>query len=557
VSTSEVGDSLFRQLIETAPDAMIGTDRQGRIVFVNAQAVSLFGYRREELIGRHIEVLVPDDLATEHQQLRQRYMAAPAHRSMGSGDPLRARRKDGTIFPVEISLSGLPTENGLIVSAAVRDISDRLRAEAERVRLKDEAERAALQNQLQRTQRMESLGHLAGGVAHDFNNLLAVMINYAAFISDAAESHLPDEPDVWTEIRHDAQQIVRAAGRGGDLTRQLLAFARQEVSRPQVITWATVVQGVEDMLRRSIGEHITLTIACADACPPVLADPGQLEQILVNLAVNARDAMPTGGSLTVQTDVVTVDADYVTRESVTPGTYARLRVSDTGTGMPRAVIDRIFEPFFTTKAPGQGTGLGLAMVYGIVTGAGGTVTVYSEEGLGTTISILLPITEQQPASGPAAEPEDDQLTGHGETVLLVEDEPSLQQVCRRILHNSGYHVLAPADTAAAVRLAEQHPGTIDLLLTDVVMPTMLGTGLAEAVTATRPQTRVLFMSGYATPVLAAHGTLDPAITLLEKPFTKRELLCAVHRTLNSPPLLGERSLEPAARGGGATSDANR
>jgi len=225
--------------------------------------------------------------------------------------------------------------------------------------------------------------------------------------------------------------------------------------------------------------------------------------------------------------------------------------------MPRAVIDRIFEPFFTTKAPGQGTGLGLAMVYGIVTGAGGTVTVYSEEGMGTTISILLPITEQQPASGPAAEPEDDQLTGHGETVLLVEDEPSLQQVCRRILHNSGYHVLAPADTAAAVRLAEQHPGTIDLLLTDVVMPTMLGTVLAEAVTAARPQTRVLFMSGYATPVLAAHGTLDPAITLLEKPFTKRELLCAVHRTLNSPPLPGERNVEPAARNGDASSDSLR
>ncbi|MEU4419255.1 PAS domain S-box protein [Actinoplanes sp. NPDC024001] len=527
-------DSLFRQLVDAAPDPMVGADRHGRIVFVNGQAERLFGYGRDELIGQPIEVLVPDDLAQAHREMRERYFANAVHRAMGGGEPLRARRKDGVVFPAEISLSGLRTDSGLIVSAAVRDISDRLRAEAERVRLREEADRAALQAQLLRTQRMESLGQLAGGVAHDFNNLLAVIVNYAAFISDSADEQHPagDGPEMWAEVRQDAQQIMRAARRGGDLTRQLLAFARQEVVRPQAVDWATVVHGVEDMLRRSIGEHITLSITCGGDCGPIMADPGQLEQVLVNLAVNARDAMPGGGTLSIETDSVMVDGDHVTHgPAIKPGEYARLRVSDTGTGMPREVVDRIFEPFFTTKAPGQGTGLGLAMVYGIVTGAAGTVTVCSEEGVGTTFSILLPVTDQRPTTARPAEPRLDQLAGHGETVLLVEDEPSLRQVCRRLLDTSGYQVLAPNDAAAAVELADRHPGSIDLLLTDVVMPTMLGTALAERVTAKRAGTKVLFMSGYATPFLATHGTLDPANTLLEKPFTRRELLTAVHQAL--------------------------
>ncbi|MEU4159283.1 PAS domain S-box protein [Actinoplanes sp. NPDC026670] len=526
-------DSLFRQLVDAAPDAMVGADCRGRIVFVNGQAQRLFGYGSDELIGRPIEILVPTEITDAHRELRQRYVAAPVHRAMGSGQPLRARRKDGTVFPAEISLSGLHTGAGLIVSAAVRDITDRLRAEDERVRLREAADRSALQAQLQRTQRMESLGQLAGGVAHDFNNLLAVIVNYAAFISDSAQEQ-PDDAaaDVWAEVLRDAQQIMRAARRGGDLTRQLLAFARQEVVRPQAVAWATVVHGVEDMLRRSIGEHIALTITCRGDCGPVMADPGQLDQILVNLAVNARDAMPDGGSLTIETDSVFIDADYVTRgPAVSPGEYARLRVSDSGTGMPREVVEKIFEPFFTTKPAGRGTGLGLAMVYGIVTGAAGTVSVQSQEGFGTTITILLPVTDQRPTTDHTGDLRRDEVAGHGETVLLVEDEPSLRQVCHRLLDASGYHVLAPDDTIAAVELARQHPGPIDLLLTDVVMPTMLGTALAAQVTANRDGMKVLFMSGYATPILADLGPLDPAITLLEKPFTRRELLTAVHHAL--------------------------
>ncbi|MGA5298644.1 PAS domain S-box protein [Nucisporomicrobium flavum] len=529
-------DSLFEQLLDAAPDATVGVDRAGSIVFVNAQALRLFGYRREELLGEPIEVLVPDDMTRAHRGLRKKYSAAATHRAMGSGNPLHARRKDGSVFPAEISLSGLQAGTGLIVSAAVRDITDRLHAEAERARLREEAERAKLQNQLQHAQRIESLGQLAGGIAHDFNNLLAVIINYAEFVTDTTAGHLSAAGDgaQWiTEVNRDGQQILRAARRGADLTRQLLAFARQDVTRPESLDIADAVRQIEDMLRRVLGEHILLVTRLPGGCGPVLLDPGQFEQVLVNLAVNARDAMPDGGTLTIDTASVLADADYVSQcPQLEPGEYTRLRVSDTGTGMPREVIDRVFEPFFTTKAPGQGTGLGLAMVYGIVTAAGGTVHIYSERGMGTTISILVPVTDRRPA--PRGEPgaAETDVRGHGETVLVVEDEPALRQVCRRLLVAAGYRVLTADDSTAALDLARRQPaGGIDLLLTDVIMPHLLGTTLAEQVTALHPGTRVLFMSGYATPVLAARGTLDPAVTLLEKPFTRDELCTAVHQAL--------------------------
>ncbi|WP_231954079.1 ATP-binding protein [Actinoplanes derwentensis] len=530
--------SVFEQLLDAAPDAMLGSDAAGRIVFVNAQAERLFGYRREELIGSLIECLVPDDIRGGHRGLRKRYTGHPVHRAMGDGQPLRARRKDGTVFPAEISLSGLQTDAGLFVSAAVRDISDRLEAEAERARLRQEADRARLQDQLQRTQRIESLGQLAGGVAHDFNNLLAVISNYAAFIGENANERLPagcDCGEAWAEVHRDTEQILRASRRGGDLTRQMLAFARKEVTRPQVVHLDTVVQSVEEMLRRLIGEHITLRVVHDGGCGPVQADPSHLEQVLMNLAVNGRDAMPSGGVLTIETGAVAVGAECeVQGPPIEPGEYVRLSVSDTGTGMPPDIIDRIFEPFFTTKPTGQGTGLGLAMVYGIITGAGGGVRIESLEGAGTTITVLLPVTDRRPTEvGTRATPTE-APRGAGETVLLVEDEPSLRLVCERMLVTSGYLVLAPADVTAAIRIAEDHPGQIHLLLTDVVMPTMLGTALAEKVTGCRPLTRVLYMSGYAAGVLSStHGVLDPDIALIEKPFTRAELLNAVRAALTA------------------------
>jgi CheY-like chemotaxis protein len=345
-----------------------------------------------------------------------------------------------------------------------------------------------------------------------------VILNYAAFI-------IEDAPG--TPFAADAEQIARAGRRGTELTHQLLAFARREVIRPRALNVNTVVADVEQMLCRSIGEHITLATDLGDPLPPVMADPGQLEQVLVNLAVNARDAMPAGGRLTIDTALVRVGDE---RPGLPPGPYVRVRISDTGTGMPPDVADRAFDPFFTTKPNGEGTGLGLATVYGIVTQAGGTVQIYSEPGLGTTITVLLPPTDEvtQPERDAPAEAD---LQGQGQTILVVEDETALRQVTSRILRRGGYTVLAAPDGEAALQLASDYPGTIHLLLTDVVMPGMLGKELAQRLRVLRPTTPVLYMSGYAQPVLASHGTLDPDVVLLEKPFTGIELLVAIRQQL--------------------------
>ncbi|GLY07031.1 histidine kinase [Actinoplanes sp. NBRC 101535] len=534
---------------------MLGVDQEGVIVFSNRQASHLFGYDRGELAGRRVEILLPEHMTQRHRAIRQRYFTAPEHRAMGGGEPLLARRKDGTVFPAEISLSGLSTDSGLLVSAAVRDVSERLRMESERERLREEAEGERLQNQLQRAQKMESLGQLAGGIAHDFNNLLSIIMNFAEFITDISAERLAssggDPADVsWLhDLHRDGTQIQRAAHRGASLTRQLLAFARQDVARPVVVDVSEVVRDVEAMLLRSLGEHIVLNTRCSAECKPVLIDAGQLEQILVNLAVNARDAMPDGGGLIIETADVVVDGEYVSGfPSSTPGEYVRLRVSDTGTGMPREVIDRVFEPFFTTKAPGRGTGLGLAMVYGIVTSAGGTVGITSDEGVGTTIDIMLPVTER-PAYALAADETPVDLHGSGQTVLLLEDEPALRQVCRRLLLAAGYRVVAPESTAEAVTVASEPDLSVDLLLTDVVMPGIFGSELAGRIRAVQPHAQVLFMSGYATPFLADKGFLDPDTNLLEKPFTRTELLTAVrHAVSRHRPATPSLALHAAVQG---------
>jgi CheY-like chemotaxis protein len=292
-----------------------------------------------------------------------------------------------------------------------------------------------------------------------------------------------------------------------------------------------VIGDVEQMLRRLLGEHVILGTRLAPALPAVKADPGQLEQVLVNLAVNARDAMPTGGTLTIDTAAITVDDDISQQRGVRPGKHVRIRVSDTGAGMPAEVVDRAFEPFYTTKPSGEGTGLGLATVYGIVTQAGGTIQLYSEPNIGTTVQILLPVTDEQPVS--AAAVERPPSAGRGETVLVVEDEDPLRAVTCRILRTSGYEVLAAADGASALELVATHDGPVHLLLTDVVMPGMLGKELAHRLTAVRPATRLLYMSGYARPVLASQGTLDPGVALLEKPFGKSELLTAVRERIDA------------------------
>ena len=398
-------------------------------------------------------------------------------------------------------------------------------------------EREQAQAQLQQAQRMESLGQLAGGVAHDFNNLLAVILSYASFVSEELVTPSgPDWPDRLDAARSDLRQITLAAERAAGLTRQLLAFARREVVRPQVLDLGHVITGVQELLHRTLGEHIELITTLDDDLWPVLADPGQLEQVLVNLAVNARDAMPGGGTLTIDTSNITVDADTVDADTVAGGSRApqgqnvRLRISDTGVGIPADVLEHVFEPFFTTKQDGSGTGLGLATVYGIIAQAGGQIQIYTEPGMGTTFTITLPVTAQELVPVTATVPY--QRSPKGETVLVVEDEEALRLVTQRIFARNGYRVIIAADGPAALDIARAHPGEIHLLVTDVVMPRMLGKEVAERMRVIKPGIKVLFMSGYARPVLASQGSLEPHVALVEKPFSEAELLSQAGLVLN-------------------------
>jgi signal transduction histidine kinase/DNA-binding response OmpR family regulator len=386
--------------------------------------------------------------------------------------------------------------------------------------------------QSRQAQRLENIGLLAGGIAHDFNNHLAVILNYASFISEGLGA--ASEPD-WAQRREgaiaDLKQVTLAAERAASLTRQLLAFSRREVTRPRAIDIGKIVTGIEEMLRRTIGEHVELVISLADELWPTMADPSQLEQLLVNLAINARDAMPRGGILTIDTSNVTVDADSIAGGSTSrQGRNVRLRVSDTGTGMSPEVVEHAFEPFFTTKEEGEGTGLGLASVYGIVAQADGQISIYSEVGVGTTFSITLPVTTQSPI--PYREPVSYQRRPKGEAVLVVEDAEALREVTKRIFARAGYDVITAANGPEAIKIAGAYPGEIHLLVTDVVMPYMLGKEVAEKMRQVKPGIAVLYMSGYARPVLASAGRLDPSVALVEKPFSAADLLAKAGEVLN-------------------------
>jgi signal transduction histidine kinase len=430
--------------------------------------------------------------------------------------PWRHLKRDGTVIEVEVTSHGV----------------DFLGRPARLVMATDVTDRERLTRQLAQAQRLESLGQLAGGVAHDFNNLLSVILNYALFVKDELAGAAADGVERLSAAQADLEEIERAAQRAAGLTHQLLAFARREVVHPEVMSLGDVVGETEQLLRRTLGEHIELTRVLSDDPWPIVADPGQIEQVLVNLAVNARDAMPTGGTLVIETANVEVDESYASsRPGMSPGRYVRLRVSDTGEGMDRITLEHAFEPFFTTKPKGQGTGLGLATVYGIVTQSGGHAQLYSEPGVGTTCSIMFPATERPAESGGPAPSEEP--CGRGELVLLVEDENGIREVARRILERRGYRVIAAADGYEALELARNLEGPIDLLITDVIMPHMLGKDVAERVLELRPETRVMYMSGYAEPILGAGEAIPAGMVLLEKPFTEHLLLTKAREALDA------------------------
>lgn len=543
LANGPASEARFESVFDATPDAIVAVDAAGAVRLVNREAEVLFGYRRDELVGQPVDMLVSESARSRHPGHRASYGTDPVPRAMGLGLKPAGRHKDGTEFPVGVSLSSLATDEGLLVLAAVRDISDRMRAEELRgqleasvLKVERDEERASLEGQLQQAQRLEIVGQLAGGVAHDFNNLLAGIMNYASLVSESLQDEVSrrglTEDEAFVTLAEDIEQIKHVARRAAALTRQLLIFSQRTVVQPEVLDLNAVVADLGDMLRRTIGNNVDhLETVCEPDLPRIKADRGQIDQVVMNLAVNARDAMPGGGQLKIETSIFEADERHSRNRGIDPGTYARLSVSDTGTGMSPEVVERAFEPFFTTKAKSEGTGLGLATVYGIVREARGDVSIESEPGAGTTIRVDLPATSETQAKHRAMPP-NAKPPEEGETVLLVEDEAIVREPAQRLLARHGYTVLAAPNAAAALELAAEYPGVIDLLLTDVVMPGRSGRELAIDLAALRPATKVLFMSSYSYDMMVHEVVLEAGVSIIEKPFAADDLLNKVRHVLD-------------------------
>jgi len=512
-SALRTSERRFRALVEESWDAVALFGADGTILYGSPATTRLLGYDLAEFVGRNaMELIHPDDRTAVLLRL-QEATAAPRARVHVAA---RVRHKNGSWRYLEGVFTNLLDDPS--VAAIVNNY-------------RDVTDRRILEEQVVLSQKMEAIGRLAGGVAHDFNNILTAIGGYTdLLLADLA----PDD-----QRRRDVEEIYRAAERAAALTQQLLAFSRRQVLQPKVINLNALVPEVEKMLRRLIGEDILFATVLPPRLGNVRADPGQLEQVIVNLAVNARDAMPDGGRLTIETRNVELDESYAAdHPSVRPGRYVMLAVTDTGVGMDEETKARIFEPFFTTKVRGKGTGLGLATVYGIVQQTGGHIWPYSERGQGTTMRVYLPRVDE-PAD-PIERPGDvapETLRG-SETILLVEDEAPVRAVTRQLLQRNGYTVLEAPDGPTALALVDGEKGSqhVDLLLTDVIMPGMSGRELAKQLKARRPEVRALFMSGYTDDAVVRHGMLEPGLAYLEKPFRPTALLRKVREVLHKEAL---------------------
>ena len=502
------GERLARGIVDTALDGFVQMDERGIVRDWNSQAQTIFGWSREEAIGKQLsDLIVPERYRSRHQDGLTRYLSGGESAILGKRFEIEALRRDGTEIKVELSVTALRRRDDVVFNGFLRDLTDTIAA-AERTR---------------QAEKMEAVGQLVGGIAHDFNNMLTVITGTIDILAEG----VADRP----QLHGIAKLIGEAADRGAELTGHLLAFARKQPLQPRDTDINDLVGAAQVLFHRALGEQIEIDAALADDAWFALVDPTQLTTALLNLALNARDAMPSGGKLTLETKNVVLDEAYAAENpEVNPGDYVMLAVSDTGTGIPLSIRDRVFEPFFSTKAAGKGTGLGLSMVYGFVKQSRGHIKLYSEEGHGTTIRIYLPRSSagsERDATTTAGM----ELQGGSETVLVVEDDALVRSYVVSRLRNLGYRTLEATNGAEAIAITEAGK-TFDLLFTDVIMTgTMNGRQLADEVTKRRPSVKVLFTSGYTENAIVHHGRLDPGVLLLAKPYRNSELARMIRRAL--------------------------
>ena len=503
----------FQQFYDEAPVGYHELDTKGRITRVNRKELEILGYTAGEMLGKPLWNFFVEEDTTRHVTMAKLAGDVSFHDTFER----TYRRKDGTTLPVLVEDRILRDKSGQImgIRSTVEDITER-RQTQEALQKSEE--------QLRQWQRVEAIGRLAGGVAHDFNNLLMTIKGCSELLLNAFDRRDPR--------REEVEEILKAGERATSLTRQLLAFGRRQVLQPQVLDLNSLVINMDKMLRRLIGEDIQLVTVLDQELWSVRVDPGMVEQVIMNLAVNSRDAMPNGGKLTIETANIIHDENYASRHiSMKPGYYVMVAVSDNGCGMDKETQSHLFEPFFTTKEKGKGSGLGLSTVYGIVKQSGGNIWVYSEPDQGTTFKIYLTRVEKtakvyKPKTSPLMAP------GGTETILLVEDEEAVRTMVSKILRNKGYTVLEAAHSKEAFEISERQEGPIHLMVTDVIMPQMSGRELAERLAPSLPEMKVLYMSGYPDNTIVQHGVLEPGTAFLQKPFTLNALELKVREVLD-------------------------